>query len=78
MHVEAARPAERRAAAFLGEPVALHAWHHREQVVPVADRQREIRDGNLLPASGQPMMSDALAALPMRRTRANSGFGSIP
>ena len=43
VHVDAAGAAERRAAALLGVAIALHAGHEREQVVPVADRQRQVR-----------------------------------
>jgi hypothetical protein len=42
--VDAAGPAEGRATALLGVAIALDAWHQREQVVPVADRERQVRD----------------------------------
>ena len=42
VHVDAAGAAEGGAAALLREAVALHPGHEREQVVPVADGQREL------------------------------------
>ena len=42
VHADAAGAARRRAAGLLGVAVALDAGHQREQVVPVADRQRQL------------------------------------
>jgi hypothetical protein len=42
VHVDAARPDERGAAALLGVAIALHAWHEREQIVPVANRDTHV------------------------------------
>jgi len=42
VHVDAAGPARRRAARLFRVAIALHARNHREQVVPVADRQRQL------------------------------------
>ena len=47
VHVDAAGTAERRAAALLGVAVALHARHQRQQIVPVPDRERQVRDLHL-------------------------------
>ena len=41
--VDAAGAAERRAAALLRVAIALHAGHQRQQVVPVADREGQVR-----------------------------------
>ena len=46
--VHAARAPEGGAAALLGEAVALHAGDEREQVVPVADREGQLRHRVLL------------------------------
>ena len=42
MDVDAAGPAKRRAAALLGVALALHAGHKRQQIVPVANGQRQV------------------------------------
>ena len=42
VHADAAGAACRGAAGLLGVAIALHAGHHRQQVVPVADRQRQL------------------------------------
>ena len=48
VHVDAPGAAEGGAAPLLGVAVALHAGHERQQVVPVADRERKPRDRGLL------------------------------
>ncbi len=42
VHADAAGAARRSAAGLFRIAVALHARHHRQQVVPVADRQRQL------------------------------------
>ena len=42
MDVDAAGTSEGRAATLLGVAIALHPWHQREQVVPVADGERKV------------------------------------
>ena len=43
VHADAAGAARRSAARLLGVAIALHAGHQREQVVPIANRERQLR-----------------------------------
>ena len=44
VHADAAGSARRRAAGFFGVPIALHARHEEQHVVPVPESQRQRRD----------------------------------